>query len=165
MTDDLTDIGCPEAERALLGAVLDAPAQAAEILAGIRPEDFADPRARDVFGAITRLLTEGTPPDAVTVLGALRRAGELPSLARASAGPYLHDVMRGSSGAAMAGHYRRVVVEHSWRRRVAEAGTRLTQAAPDASVDTLADLVGREIGDLLAATRRATAPATEGATA
>lgn len=64
ITSTLTDLA---AERGVLGCVLMAPshaeAQAALDKAGIEPDHFCDPYAREVFGLLNTLLTDGEQPD------------------------------------------------------------------------------------------------------
>jgi len=150
-----SSLGCVEAERALLGACLLAPATAADLLAELGEEDFVDPRHRLVLTAARVLVEQGAPPDPVTVLGLLRaRNHEKPFTADRDAGTYLADLASSCPLPASGPWYRRVVLEHAWRRRVQEAGQRLVQHAESASLDDMAAAVRDEQERLEAAAAR-----------
>lgn len=151
MTGSPAEVGCPEAEAAVLGCVLHLPAgQARALVDRLEVEDFADPRHRGVLAAARALLQRGEPADPVTVLGELRRCGlEASFAADRSAGVFLVDLYAAAPAVASAGHYLRVVLEHGWRRRVLEAGVRLQQAAGQSAVEDLHQLVCDELGAIL----------------
>ncbi len=142
-------IGAVEAEAAVLGAVLRLPAAAARAVVDmLEVEDFADPRHRAVLVAAQSLLGTDVPADAVTVLGELRRTGvEKCFTADRSAGVYLLDLDDAAPAPASAGHYGRIVVEHRARRRIAEAGQRLCQAAGTSALADLHALLWTELRD------------------
>jgi len=127
----------PGAERALVGCLMHLPAPAAHELAfQLQPEDLSIPELRLVLVAMRTLVLAQVAPDPITVLGELRRTGAATSFAGGS-GPLLADLYGTPPSVGSVGAYLRVVLEHSWRRRVQEAGTRLQQAA---GVSALADL-------------------------
>jgi len=143
-------IGSVEAEAAVLGAVLRLPAAAARpVVDMLEVEDFADPRHRLVLVAVRALLDTGVPADHVTVLGELRRTGAEPSFTSdRSAGTFLIDLDQASPAPASAGYYARIVLEHRARRRIAEAGQRLCQAAGAAALVDLHALLSTELRDV-----------------
>lgn len=144
MTPDT--VGCPEAEAAVLGAMLRMPHTDAVALADhLEPDDFVDPRHRAVFGAVTDLLAEGVTADPVLVLGELRRSGAERSMTcDRSAGVYLTDLLAAAPAVPSAGHYARIVLEHAARRRLHEAAERLAQVAGSGSLDLVREIVQRE---------------------
>jgi len=143
-------IGAVEAEAAVLGAVLRLPAAAARpVVDMLEVADFTDPRHRAVLFAARALLDTGVPADHVTVLGELRRtAVEKCFTADRSAGVYLLDLDDAAPAPASAGHYGRIVVEHRARRRIAEAGQRLCQAAGTSALADLHALLWTELRDV-----------------
>jgi len=140
-------IGSVEAEAAALGAILRLPAAAARPVVDVLEEqDLTDPRHRAVLVAAQSLLGTDVPADAVTVLGELRRTGvEKCFTADRSAGTFLLDLDRAAPAPTCAGHYARVVVEHRARRRIAEAGQRLCQAAGTSALADLHALLWTEL--------------------
>jgi len=138
MTPDGT-IAEPGAERAVIGCLLHLPSPAAHELAfQLQPEDLTIPELRLVLVAMRTLVLAQVAPDPITVLGELRRTGAATSFAGGSGpAPLLADLYGTPPSVGSVGAYLRVVLEHSWRRRVQEAGARLQQAA---GVSALADL-------------------------
>jgi replicative DNA helicase len=143
MTDE---IACPEAEAALLSCLLRGRRITVGMLARqVNAEDFTDPRHRLVLAGIKHTLEAGVTPDPVSVLGTLRRLALLPSfLDDKSAGPLLAELYAAAPVPESAWHYLRVVLEHRFRRRVAEAGGRLLDQAGRADVESLARTVAEE---------------------
>jgi len=153
-------IGSIEAEAAVLGAVLRLPAAAARpVVDMLEIEDLTDPRYRAVLVAAQSLLGTDVPADAVTVLGELRRTGvEKCFTADRSAGLFLLDLDRAAPAPTCAGHYARVVMEHRARRRVAEAGQRLQQAAGTSALVDLRALATAEWTEVFRQLDRAGVP-------
>lgn len=145
------EIGCREAEAAVLGCVLQLPADEAAVLADrLEVEDFVEPRHRAVLAAARALLLRHEPADPITVLGELRRTGlEASFTADRAAAVYLTDLLNAAPVLGSAGHYLRVVLEHRYRRRVLEAGERLQQAAGSSDLEDLHRLVATEVGRIL----------------
>jgi replicative DNA helicase len=154
-------IGCPEAEAAVLGCLLQMPAgEAAALSDQLEVEDFTDPRHRAVYEAVIALVLDGTTPDPVTVLGELRRTGAERSMTcDRSAGVFLGDLLAAAPAVVNAGHYGRVVVEHRARRRLAEAGQRLLQLAGTVPFRTVREVALDEWTALLAQVDRVTSEA------
>ncbi len=152
----MSDIGCLEAEQAVLGCLLSLPVDEAKATAWrLRTGDFTDPRHRLVFEAVGDCLLGDVPADPVTVLGELRRMGAESSMtADKSAGVFLADLMAAAPAVTSAGHYACVVVEHSARRRLAEAAERLAQIAGTGPLDTVREVMATEWTDLFAAFHR-----------
>lgn len=154
-------IGCAEAEAAVLGCLLRmGRADAAGLSDQLEPEDFADPRHRAVFHAVTTLVLDATAPDPVTVLGELRRTGAERSMAcDRSAGVFLVDLLAGAPAVVNGGHYARVVVEHRARRRLAEAADRLGQLAGTVPFPTVREVALDELTAVLAQVDRVSSEA------
>lgn len=126
------------AERALLGAVLLAPAGQQQALDLVKTEDMCRPWNAQVLEAMQRIRDRGALPDPLAVYGELQNDPDLPpSLAR-DAVP-LADLMEAAPYARHAPTYAAMVVESGIRNRLCIAGSRMVQVS--------------EIGDLDAAWR------------
>ncbi len=142
----LPTVGCPEAEAAVLGCLLLMTQVDADGLAmQLDVDDFTDPRHRAVFEAARDCLLDDTPADPVTVLGELRRTGlERSMTADRSAGVFLAELLAAAPAVVSAGHYARVLVEHSFRRRLTVAADRLRQLAEAGSLEHAAEVAHAE---------------------
>ncbi len=149
-------LGEPLAEAALLGCVLRAgPQVAADLLRQVTAEDWAVPVHAHVAAAACALLEQAQPVDPVTVLGQLRRQGlEDARTANRDTGVLLVELCHAAPSVSSAGHYLRIVLEHSYRRRVQRAATRLAQAAEAGSMTELTAVVAREHAALTRSARR-----------
>ena len=154
------ELGEPLAEAAVLGCALQStPQHARALLAGLAEQDFTVPQHAHIAAAITVLLGSGEPVDPVTVLGQLRRQGlEHAGTASKDAGVLLLELCQGAPTVASGSFYARIVLEHSYRRRVQRAAVRLLQGAGHLPLSDLADLVNREHHGITAQHRRASTP-------
>lgn len=109
-----------EAEHAVLGAVLLDNATLDRV-GGLRSEDFYVQDHRDLFRAIVALISSNRPADAVTVWEA---SGGTKSPIALS---YLSDLTANTPSAANAGHYARIVRDHSVRRDLLAALSETTE--------------------------------------
>jgi AAA domain/DnaB-like helicase N terminal domain len=124
------------AERAVVGAMLlsaDVIDPAVDALGQVEP---LHPANAAVYRAIRALHSANQPADAVTVLARLIEVGAVPRTVTAN---YVHELIRDVPTAASATHYARLVVEQATRRRIAEAGARLTDVSNIADPDRRAD--------------------------
>lgn len=153
------DIGCTEAERAWLGCLLELDhLTVAGHLAAVDVTDLAVPQHRLILTAIRDLVLAepATNPDAVTVLGQLRRTGAASSFVSGTEpGSTLLALRAAAPVPAQAPFYARIIREHSWRRRVEEAGVRLQQIAGTCPLDELWSQVVRELEATLLDAQRA----------
>ena len=133
-------------EFAYVGAVLlvDLPTSRAA-LARVRDDDVADRRLRLVLSVARRLVADGVQPDAVKVLVRARLDGDvvIPT-AIGDLSMLLIDLVDRVPVPASWGYYAQAILDDALRRRVAEAGARLTQAAEGGSLDSLLELKDRE---------------------
>lgn len=95
----------PEAEAAVLGAVLLDPACIEAVAAVLELEDFYVPRNRSVFGTMLALRAAGTPIDIVTLVN---RLGETKRLDHVGAS-YVAGLLDAVPTSAGLGHYARIV--------------------------------------------------------
>jgi replicative DNA helicase len=126
-------IGCLEAERTFLGALLGLQARSviAPYLAQVEAQDFTDPRNAATL-AVIRTVVEQPPhlADPVLVVGELRRTGlEKCFTADRAAAVYLADLLEAPGSLGSIGAYLRILIEHRVRREVETYGVRLQQLA------------------------------------
>lgn len=148
MTDQGHPLADPAAERAVLGALILSPAMADEVSDRLGAGDFYDGRHAMVYAAITGLLAQALPVDAVALAHALAASGDL---GRIGGGNYLHDLVVSVPTAANAGYYADIVANFATRRRLRETAIRLDRAGTD---------LGREIADVIDEAQRAVHEAT-----
>ena len=118
------------AEQAVLGAMLLSAAAAEECLSALAAGDFYRPAHGVIFTAIRTLIRDSRPADAVTLMAWLTDAGDL----RAAGGaPYLHTLIASVPTVAQAPHYAHIVRDRAVRRRLLEAGRRITQLARESA--------------------------------
>lgn len=130
----LEDLGDPagslaqavDAERALLGVCLQAPAALERSRALVGVEDFWQPRHAAIFAAMCDLAEAGHVVDPVRLMGELTRTGQL---ARVGGAPYLHTLYAQPGSLPNLSHYAELVRGSAHRRRLAQIGARLTQIA------------------------------------
>lgn len=130
----------PEAERAVLGAVLvvDAvPNPALKTAAEeIHSGDFFLPQHQRIFARMLELDANRQPIEFVTLIERLQAAGELDAVGGA---PYLAQLADGIPKVSNVVHYARIVREKAVRRMVVHAGQQLSESAliPTASLEEI----------------------------
>lgn len=123
----------PDAERALLGALLLEPARAPHLADHVDPSDFAEPRHEQIWDAIyTVLLRDGVEPDAIMVTNHLRETGQLNTIG----GSYLPELATSCPTPANAEHYATLVRNAARLRHSATALNRGVQLVTTATPDT-----------------------------
>lgn len=135
-----------DAERALLGILIDSP-QLAESC-GVRPGDLDPGLGHDVvLSAVLEVYDAHRTGDPVLVLDHLARRDQLGQVGSDSGrgGVYLAELVAAGRGLPSVHHYARLVREATVRRRVYEVGTRLVQTATgtpdlDAMLDAASDM-------------------------
>lgn len=129
-------------ERALLGSVLHGAPQALEM---VHDDDFGDPRLRVVAAIARQLTAAGVPTDPTTVQAHARATG---TVTRANAvlefSMLLIELVAECPMPAAARWYAAATLDGALRRRAAEAGSRLAQAADGESIESLLELVDAE---------------------
>lgn len=129
--------------RALLGAAL--LCGAPQVLDLIHDDDLADQRLRVIAGVIRGMAELGIPVDGTTVFARARAAGIVTrSNAVQDFTMLLSELLIECPNPASAPWYAAAVLEDALRRRTAEAGERLTQAAGAESLESLMELVDGE---------------------
>lgn len=124
-----------EAETQMLGACLLRPTGIDDVADVITPDDLYAPKHTIIWAAILQLHRTGDAVDAITVGNHLTRTGELATIGGL---PYLHQLINGVVTTTNAQFYARIVHEQAVLRRLAAAGTRITQLAQAGEGDVTA---------------------------
>jgi len=124
-----TDIpSFPEAERATLGALMLSPSASDRLLPVLREEHFQSWQNRHVYSAIRDVHERGRPIDPITVHAQLREKGQT-RFGYRDAGVYLADCLEATYFPGRALDYAATVLDTAARRRLLDAGVRVTQRA------------------------------------
>lgn len=131
------------AEAVLLGTAMAYPARAADVLAGIEPEDFGNVAHREVCQTVRTLLDDGQPCHPVIVAAALIDSGTRPAHRHTHWMAVLADITGQADVPALAPHLRRVILHARLRRDAEDLGTALTEAARSGDLSQLHRIVSR----------------------
>ncbi len=112
----------PEAERAVLGAVLLDPNALLMVLEKVREEEFYIEAHRLIYGACISLQERGQAVDLLTVTNYLREQGQLERVGGAA---YLSSMVDALPDVANATHYGEIVHDKSVKRRLIVAAQRI----------------------------------------
>jgi replicative DNA helicase len=115
-----------EAEEYVLGAMLAYPNAILTVTDELDPADFYRPSNSTIYRAIVELDAKGEPADALTVIDALERAGQLEN---AGGRTRLHELAHLAPAFSNVAHHARLVREAADLRRVAEFGRHVQQLA------------------------------------
>lgn len=118
-----------DAEVSVLGSMLLSKDAIAEVSEIVKAEDFYRGAHRTLFEAISALYDRGEPVDAVTLGDELEARGRLDSVGGVVA---ISDLLSRVPTAANAAYYARIVADQAVRRRLIDAGTRITRIGYDA---------------------------------
>lgn len=127
----------PDAERALLGAVLISKSAIKAASEVVLPGDFYRPAHSLIFQAIFDLWNRGETADIITVSEELRRRGQEDASGGLDA---LTDLVTAAPGTANAAHYGRIVADHATLRRLIGAASHVMEQAYGVPAD-VGDLV------------------------
>ncbi|MBO4298400.1 MAG: replicative DNA helicase, partial [Clostridia bacterium] len=131
-----------EAERSVLGAMLQSPEAVLLAQESLTPDDFYDPAHREIFDAMVYLAGQSRPVDLVTLDEELNRRGRLDGVGGLD---YLVSLSQFVPTTANAGAYIRSVDEKATLRRLIDASQDIMQASYAADEET---------GDILAAAEK-----------
>ncbi|WP_146244943.1 replicative DNA helicase [Curtobacterium sp. MCBD17_028] len=143
------------AEQSVVGAMLldkDAIWSALEVL---QPGDFYQPRHEAIAKAVVALAQRGEPTDTLAVINELEQTG---AIARAGGAPYLFELTSTATmlaAAASVEYHADIVRQKAIRRRLREAGVRITQmgTATEGDPMQLVDTAQQELEDVAKNTR------------
>jgi replicative DNA helicase len=138
------------AEQGVLGGMLLSKDAIADVVEVLRIGDFYRPTHATIYEVTSELYGKGEPADTVSVAAELHRRGVLD---RVGGAPYLHTLIESVPTAANAGYYAQIVAEKAVRRRLVEAGMRVTQLGYNESSE-VEDAVDRAQAEVFAVTER-----------
>ena len=121
-----------DAEQSVLGAILQEPEAITRVLDFLNPEDFYRENHAQIYRACTRLFQEGEPIDNVTVTDALDKQGMLERVGGRAGLLLLQETVPTSANVE---YYGRIVKEHSYKRRLIQAGGKVAQLGYDPGVE------------------------------
>lgn len=117
----------PEAEQAVLGALLLDPTLASALALELDPSDFWRPTHEQIWDAAQALAADPERPlDPITLAAELQHRGQLTTIGGA---PYLHDLMTACPSPAAAPHYAKEVRDAARIRTVANLGRLFNQVS------------------------------------
>lgn len=111
-------------EQAILGAALATPELALEVASKLTPNDFYEPRHHLIHQALTSLVEQGKPTDAVSVVSQL---GD--DTNRVGGAPYLFELIQAGCVAQSLPHHIETLRGAATSRRLETAGERIRQLA------------------------------------
>ena len=145
-----------EAERSVLGAMLQSAEAVMLAQESLKPDDFYDPAHREIFDAMVYLASMSRPVDLVTLDEELIRRGRLDGVGGID---YLVELSQFVPTTANVGAYIRIIDEKSTLRKLIDAASFIAQtsyAAEEETADILAesekkiyDITMRKGGDML----------------
>ncbi len=136
-----------DAEKSVLGAVMLDNECITSIIELITPEDFYDPRNREVYGGMLQLFDLGKPIDFVTMLSQLKQQGVFDTVVTLE---YMVEVTNAVPTSANAAHYAAIIADNSIRRQLIDAASEISAlsiAGEDEAVKLL-DMSAQKIFDV-----------------
>lgn len=114
------------AEKAVLGSILQSPRALQDVVSIVKPGDFYDPKNEEIFAVALKLFADGEPVEPLSVLSELAREGRATKIGGAT---YLHGLIESVPTVANVGFWAGKVAESAQLRRIAELSTRLQVAS------------------------------------
>ena len=130
-----------DAEKSVLGAMMQSPEAVMLAQESLKSADFYDPAHRELFDAMTRLSAMGRPVDLVTLDEELTRRGTLDGVGGLE---YLIALNQFVPTAANVGAYIRIVDDKATLRRLIDASASISQACYAGDQETLEILAAAE---------------------
>jgi len=127
MEDEIIERVPPQdtaAEQCVLGGMLLSKRAIAQVIEVVDAEDFYRPQHETVFPAVLDLYGKNEPADSITIANYLR---ELGVLGKVGGSGYINELVRSVPTAANAEYYAEIVRDCAVRRRIVEAGHRITE--------------------------------------
>ncbi|MBR0464603.1 MAG: replicative DNA helicase [Clostridia bacterium] len=130
-----------EAERSVLGSMMQSSEAVMLAIESLRDIDFYDPAHREIFDAMSRISAQGRPVDLVTLHEELSRKGTLEGVGGLD---YLITLNQFVPTTANVGAYIRIVDEKATLRRLIEAASGISQACYSGEEETPVILAAAE---------------------
>jgi replicative DNA helicase len=113
-----------DAEQCVLGGMILSKRAIAAVIEVLEAEDFYRPHHESIFRAVLDLYGRNEPADPITLTNELR---ELGVLAKVGGPAYINELVRAVPTAANAEYYAQIVHDCAVRRRIVQAGHRITE--------------------------------------
>ena len=126
-----------DAERSVIGAMLQDNSAASLAFENLVPEDFYSPEHKEIFGAMQALHIAGSPIDLMTVGNELTRRGTMDSVGGSA---YLLQALRFVPTTANTRTYIEIVLEKATLRKLIDASQRISEQCY-AQTDALSDVL------------------------
>ena len=130
-----------EAERSVLGCMMQSGEAVMLAIESLRDTDFYDPAHKEIFDAMSRVSAQGRPIDLITLDEELSRRGTLEGVGGVD---YLITLNQFVPTTANVGAYIRIVDEKATLRRLIDAASSISQACYSGEEETLAILAAAE---------------------
>lgn len=130
-----------DAERSVLGAMLQSPDAVMLAQESLKADDFYDPGHREIFDAMMYLAIQSRPVDLITLDEELTRRGRLDGVGGLE---YLMELSRFVPTTANTGAYIRIIDEKSTLRKLIAASAEISQSSYAAEEETQDILAGAE---------------------
>lgn len=127
-----------DAEKSLLGSILISEKSFPEIAVQLKPTDFYDQRHGQIFQGMLNLYENSRPIDLLTITAELKRTKNLKAVGGSS---YLAELTTFVHTPAHAKAYADIIEQTSTRRRLIDAGTKITERAYEDS-SNVTELIG-----------------------
>ena len=130
MNNDFIPPGSKEIEATVLGSCLVDQEAIGSIMEILKPDDFSQSHHRILYSHLLEMYAQGIPPDIVTVGQHLREKGLFDRMGGQS---FINSLVAGVSSTANAAYYAEIIREYSIRRKVIDAGGKISALARDFS--------------------------------
>lgn len=137
----------PEAEKSVLGACMLSQDALSEVMETVKPEDFYDPKHKEIFTAIKDLYREGTPVDAITVSEELKKRKSLETV---GGRVYIASLSAEVPSTANAEEYARIIAEKSSLRRLIDAAGQIVEKgySPESSAEEVLEFAESRVFEI-----------------
>ena len=135
------------AEQSVLGAMILDSECVGTVLQIVRPEDFYDPKNREIFDAILDLFNMDRPLDIITLAEKLKSRG---TFEKAGGELYIAEIANAVPITSNVRHYAKIVSDYSLRRRLIHISGEISGLAYEGeeSVDKILDSAEQKIFDI-----------------
>lgn len=137
----------PEAEKSVLGASMLSQDALFTVMETVIPEDFYDPKHKEIFTAIRDLYRENTPVDAITVSEELKKRKSLETV---GGRVYIASLSAEVPSTANAEEYARIIAEKSSLRKLIDTASQIVEKgyAPESSAEEVLEFAESSVFEI-----------------
>ncbi|NLB80432.1 MAG: replicative DNA helicase [Clostridiaceae bacterium] len=135
------------AEQSVLGAILLDSECIGTVLQLVRPDDFYDPKNKELFDAVLDLFNMGKPIDVITLAEQLKLRG---TFEKVGGELYLVEIANAVPTTANVRHYTKIVADYAVRRRLIHISDEVSELAyaGEESTEKILDIAEQKIFDV-----------------